>query len=46
MIWKPRGLIARREPSIFLRGRQYQSAFSRQPDKHMEAALLPRKGAG
>jgi len=46
MIWKPRGLIARREPSILLRGRQYQSAFSREPDKHMEAALLPREGAG
>ena len=46
MIWKPRGLIARREPSILLRGRQYQSAFSREPDKHTEAALLPRERAG
>src|SRR3974390_2945172 len=46
MIWKPRGLIARREPSILLRGCQYQSASSREPDKHMEAALLPREGAG
>jgi branched-chain amino acid transport system permease protein len=46
MIWKPRGLIARREPSILLRGRQYQSASSGKPDKHVEAALLPREGAG
>ena len=46
MIWKPRGLIARREPSILLRGRQYQSTFSREPDKHMEAALLPRERTG
>src|SRR3974390_806131 len=46
MIGKPRGRIARREPSILLRGRQYQSASSREPDKHMEAALLPREGAG
>jgi branched-chain amino acid transport system permease protein len=38
MIWKPRGLIATREPSIFLRGRQHRSPISREQGKHMQAA--------
>jgi branched-chain amino acid transport system permease protein len=46
MIWKPRGLIAKREPSILLLGRQYRSTFSREPDRQMQGAPLPREGSG
>jgi branched-chain amino acid transport system permease protein len=38
MIWKPRGLIATREPSIFLRGRQHRSPISHEQGKHMQMA--------
>jgi branched-chain amino acid transport system permease protein len=46
MIWKPRGLIGKREPSILLLGRQYRSTFSREPDRQMQRAPLPREGSG
>jgi branched-chain amino acid transport system permease protein len=46
MIWKPRGLIAAREPSIFLRGRHHQPALSGVQEKPMPAAPLRRGGGG
>jgi branched-chain amino acid transport system permease protein len=46
MIWKPRGLIATREPSIFLRGRRHRSSPSREQDKPMRAAPLRHEGGG
>jgi branched-chain amino acid transport system permease protein len=46
MIWKPRGLIATREPSIFLRGRQHRPPPSRQHGKPLQAASLRHEGGG
>jgi branched-chain amino acid transport system permease protein len=46
MIWKPRGLIATREPSIFLRGREPRAAPARQQAKPMPASSLRHEGDG
>jgi branched-chain amino acid transport system permease protein len=46
MIWKPRGLIAARDPSIFLRGRQHRSLLSREQEKPMQASPLRHEGGG
>jgi branched-chain amino acid transport system permease protein len=46
MIWKPRGLIAAREPSIFLRGRRHRPALSGEQEKPMQTVSLRRKEGG
>jgi branched-chain amino acid transport system permease protein len=46
MIWRPRGLIATREPSIFLRGDRHQAPWPRQSGRSMEAAALRREAGG
>jgi len=46
MIWKPRGLIATREPSIFLRDRPHRAPLSREGAKPMQATALRREGGG
>jgi branched-chain amino acid transport system permease protein len=45
MIWKPRGLIATREPSIFLRKQQRRSIPLPEDRSRMQAAALPQDGA-
>jgi branched-chain amino acid transport system permease protein len=46
MIWKPRGLIAAREPSIFLRGRPHPPPLSGEQEKHMQGVSLRREEGG
>jgi branched-chain amino acid transport system permease protein len=46
MIWKPRGLIATREPSIFLRSRQHRFPISGEQEKQMQAAALRHEAGG
>jgi branched-chain amino acid transport system permease protein len=46
MIWKPRGLIAAREPSIFLRGRPHPPPLLGEQEKHMQAVSLRREEGG
>jgi branched-chain amino acid transport system permease protein len=46
MIWRPRGLIATREPSIFLRGPQHRFPISGEQGKQMPATPLQREGGG
>src|SRR5262245_32755435 len=45
MIWKPRGLIATREPSTFM-PKQAPSALSREPGRTTDAPSLAREGHG
>jgi branched-chain amino acid transport system permease protein len=46
MIWRPRGLIATREPSIFLRGPQHRLPVSGEREKHLQAVPLRHEGGG
>jgi branched-chain amino acid transport system permease protein len=46
MIWKPRGLIATREPSVFLHRRQRRSPISGEQEKPMQAAPLRHETGG
>jgi branched-chain amino acid transport system permease protein len=46
MIWRPRGLIATRKPSIFLRGDRHQAPWPRQGGRPVEAAALRREAGG
>jgi branched-chain amino acid transport system permease protein len=45
MIWKPRGLIATRDPSVFLDARRRAVLVRRQPTERAEAPLV-REGRG
>jgi hypothetical protein len=43
MIWRPRGLIATREPSIFLRPDRHQVLLPGEGGRQMEVAALRRE---
>ena len=46
MIWRPRGLIATREPSIFLHGKRREMPLPRGGGRRMEAPALRREAGG